>query len=216
MHNTKLTTVLLLAGLTLACSAVHAAEGEAPAAPKPAPKTLPPASSKTGLTFAKDIKPLFDASCVRCHGEQKPKAALNLTTLEGTLAGSEEGKVITVGNSAKSDLVTAIARINPKTAMPPEPRGPRRPGAGPAGPAGGQGNEKKPEGAPAAEKRAEKPAGGAQGTNAPASGAPGNANRPPGGPGGGGPGGRNQGPPPKPLTAEEVGIVRAWIDQGAK
>jgi hypothetical protein len=24
------------------------------------------------------------------------------------------------------------------------------------------------------------------------------------------------GPPPKPLTAEQVGLVRAWIDQGAK
>jgi hypothetical protein len=61
--------------------------------------------------------------------------------------------------------------------------------------------------------------------------------RGPGGPGGpmaGGPGGpppggpqpqgtnapgmrpRNFGPPPKPLTAEQVGLVRAWIDQGAK
>jgi hypothetical protein len=34
------------------------------------------------------------------------------------------------------------------------------------------------------------------------------------GPGGGGPGGG--GPAPKPLTAEQVGLVRAWIDQGAK
>jgi hypothetical protein len=33
-----------------------------------------------------------------------------------------------------------------------------------------------------------------------------------GGPGGGGGGG----PAPKPLTPEQVGLVRAWIDQGAK
>jgi hypothetical protein len=32
----------------------------------------------------------------------------------------------------------------------------------------------------------------------------------------GGPGPRPQGPPPKPLTPEQVGLVRAWIDQGAK
>jgi hypothetical protein len=39
----------------------------------------------------------------------------------------------------------------------------------------------------------------------------------PGGPPPGGPGGQhNFGPPPKPLTAEQVGLVRAWIDQGAK
>jgi hypothetical protein len=50
--------------------------------------------------------------------------------------------------------------------------------------------------------------GGPRGTNAP-SGGPGQR---PGGPGG--PGG-NQ-PPAKPLTPEQVGLVRAWIDQGAK
>ncbi|HEY5042415.1 MAG TPA: c-type cytochrome domain-containing protein [Verrucomicrobiae bacterium] len=48
--------------------------------------------------------------------------------------------------------------------------------------------------------------GGLGGTNAPA--------MPPGGPMAGGPGGG--GPPVKPLTAEQVGLVRAWIDQGAK
>ena len=39
----------------------------------------------------------------------------------------------------------------------------------------------------------------------------------PGGFGGGGfPGGRGGDAPAKPLTAEQVGLVRAWIDQGAK
>jgi hypothetical protein len=52
-------------------------------------------------------------------------------------------------------------------------------------------------------------------------------NRPPAGPGGGpppdgqdGPGGHGGpggfGPPSKPLTAAQVGMLRAWIDQGAK
>ena len=41
---------------------------------------------------------------------------------------------------------------------------------------------------------------------------------PPGGPGGfgGGPGGPGGFKMPKALTPEEVGLVRAWIDQGAK
>src|SRR5437660_10760178 len=45
-------------------------------------------------------------------------------------------------------------------------------------------------------------------------GSPGGAGggRGPGGPGG--PGGF--GPPPKPLTPEQVGLIRAWVDQGAK
>ena len=44
----------------------------------------------------------------------------------------------------------------------------------------------------------ERPPGRPEGTNAPG--------QPP----------RGFGPPPKPLTAEQVGLVRAWIDQGAK
>ena len=47
-------------------------------------------------------------------------------------------------------------------------------------------------------------------------------NHPSGGPGDGGPppdgqgGPRGFGPPSKALTAAEVGLLRAWIDQGAK
>jgi len=39
---------------------------------------------------------------------------------------------------------------------------------------------------------------------------------PGGGPGGPPPGGPGPGPKSEPLTAEQVGLVRAWIDQGAK
>jgi Planctomycete cytochrome C len=126
---------------------------------------LPPASKQEGVTYAKDIHPLFEASCLRCHGGQKPRGGLRLDTLEGALKGGKDGKVIEPGNSEKSDLVIAVAQIDPHSAMPPKPRAPR-------------------------------PPMGDAGTNQPP--------RPP------------QGPPPKPLTAEEVGLVRAWIDQGAK
>jgi len=136
---------------------------------------LPPPAAKADVTYAVDIRPLFEASCVRCHGADRPKAGLHLDSLEGALRGSKEGKVITPGSSEKSLLVVAASRLDPKTAMPPEPRPNRR--GGPGGPGG-------------------------SGTNAPAG-------------AGGGPRGP-MGPPPKPLTGEQVGLVRAWIDQGAK
>lgn len=145
---------------------------------------LPPPSKQQNITYAKDIKPLFEASCVRCHSGERAKAGLHLDSLEGALKGSKDGKVIVPGKSEQSDLVMAVARLDEKKAMPPM-RGPGR------GPGGGGGP------------------GGPGGQN-PGAG-PGTA----GGPGAGGPG-FQKGPPPKPLTPEQVGLVRGWIDQGAK
>ena len=56
-------------------------------APAPA-ATLPPDSTKTGVTYDTDIKPIFQASCIKCHNEagpKKPKAdlALDLGTGSG-------------------------------------------------------------------------------------------------------------------------------------
>jgi len=104
---------------------------------------LPPAATKTGLTFDKDIKPIFEKSCVECHGEKKQKGKLRLDTLANTLKASENGKSVIPGKSADSSLVKAVARLVEDDAMPPEGKG-------------------------------------------------------------------------KPLTAEQIGLIRAWIDQGAK
>src|SRR5689334_9355864 len=72
---------------------------------------LPPASDQKGVTYAKDIKPIFEKSCVKCHGAEKPKAKLRLDSLEGSLKGSENGKVIEPGKSADSVLVHNVAHV---------------------------------------------------------------------------------------------------------
>lgn len=145
---------------------------------------LPAASKQQNITYAKDIKPLFEASCLRCHTGDRAKAGLHLDSLEGILKGSKDGKVIVPGKSEQSDLVIAVARLDEKKAMPPM----RGPGRGPGG--GGPGGP------------------GGPGGQTPGAGGPGT-------PGVGGPG-FQKGPPPKPLTPEQVGLVRGWIDQGAK
>ena len=70
---------------------------------------MPPAATKTGVTYAGDIKPILDKSCAKCHSGDRPKAKLKLDTLAGILKGSRNGKVITVGDSANSELVQAAA-----------------------------------------------------------------------------------------------------------
>jgi len=83
---------------------------------------LPAASTKTGVTYATDIKPIFDASCTKCHGDQKPKAKLRLDNLEGIVKGSENGKVVEPGNSAKSVLVHNVAHLGDEDDFMPPPK----------------------------------------------------------------------------------------------
>jgi mono/diheme cytochrome c family protein len=104
---------------------------------------LPPPSDKKGLTFDKDIKPIFEKSCFKCHGAEKQKGKLRLDSLEATLKGGENGPNVKPGDSKNSTLVHSIARLVEDEAMPPEGKG-------------------------------------------------------------------------DPYTKEQVGLVRAWIDQGAK
>jgi hypothetical protein len=104
---------------------------------------LPPPSSKKEVTFAKDIKAIFEKSCFKCHGEEKQKAKLRVDSAEAVKKGSENGEVIVVGKSDKSSLVHTVAGLVEDTMMPPEGKG-------------------------------------------------------------------------DPLTKEQIGLIRAWIDQGAK
>src|SRR2546426_437333 len=94
----------------------------------------PPPPSQKGVTYAKDIRTLFENSCFRCHGEERQKGELRLDSLQAALKGGEDGKVIIPGKSKESLLVIAAAQIDDETAMPPK-RGPGGRG-GPGGPGG--------------------------------------------------------------------------------
>lgn len=138
MRMKSVTLHLSLAGMILLfVSASRAADAKIDVS------KLPPASDKKGLSYDKDIKPIFEKSCFKCHGAEKQKGKLRLDSLEATLKGGEDGKIIEPGNSAKSSLVHAIARLDEDSAMPPADKG-------------------------------------------------------------------------EPLKKEQIGLIRAWIDQGAK
>jgi mono/diheme cytochrome c family protein len=109
---------------------------------------LPPAATKTDVTYATDIKSIFDASCVKCHSGDKPKARLKLDTLAGAMKGTKDGPILKPGDSAGSWIVKSIAHATSDhdAWMPP----------------------------------------------------------------------LNNRAGIKPLTPEQIGLIRAWIDQGAK
>ncbi len=109
---------------------------------------IPEASKKT-VDFVKDIQPLFEASCVKCHGGEKPKHGYSMETREATVKGGKSTTPgLVEGASAKSLIVQLIAEAvdDPDYFMPPP------------------------------DNREKYPA----------------------------------------LTKEQIGLVRAWIDQGAK
>ncbi|RME92240.1 MAG: hypothetical protein D6766_10420 [Verrucomicrobia bacterium] len=104
---------------------------------------IPPPVKKQGVTYAKDIRPIVEKTCVKCHGPEKQKGRLRLDSLEWILKGARGEPILVKGNSAKSKIIHAISRLDPDEAMPPEGKG-------------------------------------------------------------------------DPLTKEQIGLFRAWIDQGAK
>src|SRR5215472_3750055 len=79
-------------------------------ADQPAP-ALPPAASQQ-IDFAKDIKPLFESSCIQCHAKGKTKGGLSLETRESFLKGGDDGPAAVLGKSAESNIVKLVAGVD--------------------------------------------------------------------------------------------------------
>lgn len=58
--------------------------------------------------FETDVLPLFQAKCLRCHGEKAKKAELDLRTRAGILKGSESGSVLQPGKPQESPLYEMV------------------------------------------------------------------------------------------------------------
>ena len=75
---------LTVAGIGLGCWAVGAAE--------------------TKVDFVKDIQPILEKSCVKCHGPEKQKGKLRLDSKDSVFKRAADSQVIVPGNAEKSDL----------------------------------------------------------------------------------------------------------------
>lgn len=71
---------------------------------------LPPPAPRP-VEYARDIRPLFERSCLRCHGPERPRSGLRLDTREHLLRGGDGGPVVVISNSAASRLIHAVARL---------------------------------------------------------------------------------------------------------
>ena len=58
--------------------------------------------------FRRDVLPLFEAKCLRCHGEKKKDAKLDMRTVDALLLGGVTGPAIKPGNAQKSLLIELL------------------------------------------------------------------------------------------------------------
>lgn len=79
---------------------------------------LPPPAGRT-VDFVKDIQPIFEAKCAKCHGAEKQKGGYRLDDRQTALHGGDEhAPNILPGKSADSPLVQFIAGLDPDLKMP--------------------------------------------------------------------------------------------------
>ncbi len=97
------TIALVLLGLS--CAAAAHAQGDAPAAK---------------IDYIKDVRPIFDASCVKCHSvdpkkpRKKAAAGFRLDDKAAALKGGRSGAAIVPGDAKNSLLVKLLSGPVPR------------------------------------------------------------------------------------------------------
>ncbi|MGD9723244.1 MAG: PSD1 and planctomycete cytochrome C domain-containing protein [Pirellulales bacterium] len=107
---------------TAICSAWLLA-GLAASGAEPAPPNRPAGDSQAATAaaprFDADVAPILTAHCQRCHGDDKPKAGLSVTSAGGLARGGESGPAVVPGKIDESLLVDMVV----DRTMPPEGEG---------------------------------------------------------------------------------------------
>ena len=73
------------------------------------------------VEFSRDIKPILQVHCLSCHGAEKPKGGLSLTTRAKAIEGGDQGPALVPGKATESSLyTTTILPPDDDMAMPPK------------------------------------------------------------------------------------------------
>ena len=111
-HRTLQIISLLIVLVFLAgCASQGPDQPGAPSNSKPVISTTPaiPASGTPGnVSFAKDIQPILQNTCLSCHGGERISRGLDVRTYASLMTGSQNGAVVLAGNADKSLLVQSI------------------------------------------------------------------------------------------------------------
>lgn len=82
-----------------------------------------PPPTQTIIDFDHDIRPIFETSCLRCHGPERPKSRFRLDNRESALKGGDDGPDILPGHGDTSQLLQRVASTDEDKHMPPPGKG---------------------------------------------------------------------------------------------
>jgi mono/diheme cytochrome c family protein len=92
----------------LPCSAIGAAE----------PEPSPPADKV--VDFARDVRPILAAHCIKCHGDERQESNFRLDRRDDALRGGDNGAAIVPRKGTESPLFERLASADPASRMPPQ------------------------------------------------------------------------------------------------
>jgi mono/diheme cytochrome c family protein len=75
-----------------------------------ATEAVQPVTAEGPVSFARQVLPIFEATCSECHGAETKELELGLITYDDVMKGSEYGTVVEAGDPANSlllDMITA-------------------------------------------------------------------------------------------------------------
>jgi len=76
------------------------------------------------VSFANDVQPILNSSCVRCHagaGEGSEQSGVVLTDYENVMRGTKFGPIVVAGDNESSVLYQVVAhKTAPEIQMPPQ------------------------------------------------------------------------------------------------
>ena len=78
---------------------------------------LPPPAGRA-VDFSKDIQPLLEVACIKCHAKGKAKGGFSLETRALFMKGGDTSAAAVIGKSAESLIVKLVASDDPDERMP--------------------------------------------------------------------------------------------------
>ena len=103
--SSKLKPTLIVLALFATLLAACGAPGNATA---PAAANTTPISPNTPVSFAKDVTPILQNYCLKCHGGEQTQKGLSVASYAALMAGSQNGPVVVPGDPSTSKLITLI------------------------------------------------------------------------------------------------------------